>query len=393
MQALTRTQEQPVTDNHSYIHNFREYFGKEKNITEKTLTKQKELFGFSFFLLHSLHVSDAVKIGFLNSYNSYIKLKRIWLIIPFAYIFGSLALGFLLQKFNALSLFLPIFFGLIGLSFLPAIILSIQSIQGKVKLYKESRIFFNLPIYYAHRIQQQLMITQPIIPIDKVEQILMYLSSQPFIYGYLHQFADFPISELIIFDIVLFLLLFGILERGIFLFFRFFYSLYFTLLDHLPWFFSPKDQERDFYMDLYESGNELLTSLDALERDMTDAKNGVIQPTLGDSLTRTIEEIEDLYSLIDTHEHFLSGKDTFKQFLRGLLNEVLTIYAHVFDFLDERIKTLEKHIDIDGLSLEQRSNLLGIVKPLIENKKKQLAHVKSLILDKRIGIESSMTHE
>jgi hypothetical protein len=33
-------------------------------------------------------------------------------------------------------------------------------------------------------------------------------------------------------------------------------------------------------MDLYESGNELLTSLDALERDMTDAKAGIIQPTL-----------------------------------------------------------------------------------------------------------------
>jgi hypothetical protein len=137
-------------------------------------------------------------------------------------------------------------------------------------------------------------------------------------------------------------------------------------------------------MDLYESGNELLTSLDALERDMTDAKAGIIQPTLWDSLTRTIEEIEDLYTLIDTHEHFLSWKDTFKMFLRGLLNEVLTIYAHVFDFLDERIHTLEKNIDTDGLSLEQRANLLGIVKPLIEDKKKQLAHVKSLILNKRI---------
>ncbi len=136
-------------------------------------------------------------------------------------------------------------------------------------------------------------------------KMTMFLFSQPFIFGHLHFFAGFSFLALFVFDIALFFILFGIFERMIFVAFAFFYAIYFFLFDHLPFLFSREDQERDFYMDLYESGNVLLTSLDLLERDMTDAKEGNINPTLGKHLTGTITKIHELYDLIERKSFLL----------------------------------------------------------------------------------------
>ena len=133
-----------------------------------------------------------------------------------------------------------------------------------------------------------------------------------------------------------------------------YYSIYFYIFDRFPYFFSREDQERDFYMDLYESGSMLLNSLDKLESDMADAKNGIIQPTLGKNLTSTIQKIEELYDLIKKNDHLLEGKDIFQKFLISMLNEILTIYSYVFDFLTNRILSIENNIDINELDEVQR---------------------------------------
>lgn len=143
-------------------------------------------------------------------------------------------------------------------------------------------------------------------------KMFLFLFGQPFIFGHLHLFAGFPIPELIIFDIALFFILFGVFEKLIFLGFAVFYSIYFYIFDHLPFLFSRVEQERDFYMDLYESGTKLLTSLDDLERDMTDAKNGTINSSLGKNLSATIAQIHSLYDLIEKKSYLLEGKSKFQ---------------------------------------------------------------------------------
>ena len=143
-------------------------------------------------------------------------------------------------------------------------------------------------------------------------KILVFFFSQPFIFGHLHLIAGFPIAELVIFDIALFFILFGVFEKLIFLGFAVFYSIYFYIFDNLPFLFSREDQERDFHMDLYESGNKLLISLDDLECDMTDAKNGTINSSLGKNLSTTITQIHSLYDLIEKKSYLLEGKSQFQ---------------------------------------------------------------------------------
>lgn len=205
-------------------------------------------------------------------------------------------LGFLLQAIHATFLFLPIFFTLVILSLIPAF----RIIREKIELYKKSRIFFNVDIATGRMIKQEFLELTPFVHKPMIwkssnggemdgnsfgGKMFLFLFGQPFIFGHLHLFAGFSIPSLIIFDITLFFILFGIFERLIFIAFSVFYAIYFFLFDHLPFLFSREDQERDFYMDLYETGNELLTSLDRLEADMVEAKQGNITPTLGKNLT------------------------------------------------------------------------------------------------------------
>lgn len=133
----------------------------------------------------------------------------------------------------------------------------------------------------------------------------LFLFSQPFIFGHLHFFAGLSIPVLVVFDIALFFIIFGVFERIIFVAFSVFYTIYFILFDHVPWLFSREEQERDFYMDLYENGKKLLQSLDSLEKDMTDAKDGIINATLGKNLSSTITKIHNLFELIEKKSFLL----------------------------------------------------------------------------------------
>lgn len=394
MQTLTKQDSSTNLENTSSIHKFREFFWVDQNINEDIIAKQKEIFWFSLFLLHSKSIYEALKIWFLNSRSVFESTKSI-LSIPHTYIFWWLALGFLLQLINAIYLFLPIFFMIVFFSIFPIL----RIIQQKVKLYKESRIFFNIDATQAENIKTEFLELVPFTPKEIIwknkwwgttngnstgGKLFFYLFSQPFIFGHLHLFAGIPNADLIIFDIALFLILFWVFEKWIFYWFVLYYSLYFYLFDKFPWFFSREDQERDFYMDLYESGNVLLNSLDRLEKDMTDAKNCIIQPTLGKNLTSTIQKIEELYYLIEKNNHLLEWKDIFQKFLISMLNEILTIYSYVFDFLTDHIHSIENNIDINGLDEVQRWYLLQIIKPILDNKKIQLQNMKEVLLSKRI---------
>lgn len=388
----TITQTAPVQT--SYIYDFRELFWVDENISKDIITKQNEIFGFSLFLLQSKSIYEALKIGFLNSRNIF-EMTRSIFSIPHTYIFGGLALGFFLQARWITYLFLPIFITILFLSTIPIF----RVIHKKVLLYKQSRIFFNIEIEQAERIKKEFLKLAPYVPrkmlwntkwwgnIDGNStswKAFMYMFSQPFIFGHLHLFAGIPFFDLIIFDFLIFCILFWIFEKWVFLGFVGFYSAYFYLFDHYPRFFSREDQERDFYMDLYRSGNQLLISIDALEKDMTDAKNGIIPSTLWVNLSDTIREIESLYDLIDSHASFLEWKEKFQKFLIGLLNEILTIYSYVFDFLSERILSIESDIDITGMDEKQKAYLLDIVKPILDAKKNQLQTMKEALLNKRI---------
>lgn len=389
----TITQTAPVQT--SYIHDFREFFWVDENISKEIITRQNEIFGFSLFLLQSKSVYEALKIGFLNSRNIF-EMTRSIFSIPHTYIFGGLALGFLLQAIQSIYLFLPIFITILFLSTIPIF----RVIQQKVLLYKQSRIFFNIDIDQAEHIKNEFLKLAPYVPRKVIWKkkwwgemdsnntswkVFMYLFSQPFIFGHLHLFAGIPFFDLIIFDFLIFCILFWIFEKLVFLGFVVFYSAYFYLFDHYPVFFSREDQERDFYMDLYRSGNQLLISIDDLEKDMTDAKSGIIPSTLWVNLSDTIREIESLYVLIDSHASFLEWKEKFQNFLIWLLNEILTIYSYVFDFLSERILSIESDIDITGMDEKQKTYLLKIVKPILDAKKNQLQTMKEALLNKRIS--------
>lgn len=67
-----------------------------------------------------------------------------------------------------------------------------------------------------------------------------------------------------------------------------------------------------------------------------------------------------------------------------MLNEVLTIYAYVFDFLAEKIRGIEEGIDVSDLDDVRKKYLLQIIKPIIEGKKEELKKMKENILSKRI---------
>jgi hypothetical protein len=173
----------------------------------------------------------------------------------------------------------------------------------------------------------------------------------------------------------------------IFVAFSFYYALYFILFDHLPLLFSREDQERDFYMDLYESGTELLTSLDRLEADMTLAKDGTITPTLGKNLKETILKIGELSDLIEKKSFLLEGKLKFRRFLMGMLGEVMTIYAYVFESLDEKIQKIEQGIDMSELDPKEKERLLLVIKPILDKRRGEMSAMKERILLLKISID------
>jgi hypothetical protein len=137
-------------------------------------------------------------------------------------------------------------------------------------------------------------------------------------------------------------------------------------------------------MDLHESGGKLLTSLGKLEKDIVDAKDGIINPTLGRNLSTTIRQIHSLYDLIEKKSFLLDGKTQFQVFLIGMLNEIFTTYADIFDFLVEKISSIEKGINIESLDEKQKSYLLHIIKPILERRKGELEKMKEIILSKKI---------
>lgn len=155
MQTLTHD---PSSDDRatSYIHDFRELFGVDEKIDDTIIAKQKEVFGFSLFLLHSKSIFEGLRIGFLNSRNVFERTKGI-LSIPHTYIFGGMALGFVLQVIHATFLFLPIFFTLVLLSLVPAF----RIIREKMELYKKSRIFFDVDIETADMIKKEFLDLTP----------------------------------------------------------------------------------------------------------------------------------------------------------------------------------------------------------------------------------------
>lgn len=67
-----------------------------------------------------------------------------------------------------------------------------------------------------------------------------------------------------------------------------------------------------------------------------------------------------------------------------MLNEVLTIYSYVFDFLTDKIRVIEEGIDTSGLDSTRKEYLLQIIKPIIEGKKEELKKMKENILSMRI---------
>ena len=215
-------------------------------------------------------------------------------------------------------------------------------------------------------------------------KIFMYLFWQPFIFWHLHYFAGFPISELIVFDIALLCILFWFFEKWIFFAFIVYYSIYFYFFDNFPHLFSQEDQERDFYMDIYKLGTSLLISMDALEEDMTDAKNGIIHKSLWINLSNTIQTIENLSTLIEEKSFLLGGKEKFQQFLIGMLNEILIVYSYIFDSLTEQILSIESDVNTDHLDNAQKQYLSNIIKPILENKREQLQNMKQLLLSKVI---------
>lgn len=388
MQTLTQSAALEETREWNYIHNFRELFWADKNIDDTIIAKQKEIFGFSLFLLHSKNIFEAVKIGILNSKNIS-RETEVGILFPLI-MWGILMPLFkiVLVIFNAAYLFFPIIFILLFLRFIPVF----HIIHEKIKLYKKSRILFNIDFETGNRIKKEFLEINTSInkwgANNFWEEIIFFLITQPFILVFnsdVDPSARLSLSELIIFELLIFAIIFNIFKQFIFVASIGFYSIYFFLLDHIPFLFSREDQERDFYMDLYESGNQLLTSLDALEKDITDAKSGIIQPSLWKNLSQAIHEIEELYTLIDEHAQLLEGKEKFQQFLIGMLNEILTVYGYIFDFLSERILSIESGINLSELDEIQQNQLLQIVKPILENKKSQLQKMKEMILSKRIG--------
>ncbi len=393
----TITKQLPVQEarNTTHIHDFRELFWVDAGITDDIIERQKSTFWFSLFLLHSKSVYDALKFGFLNSRATFDRTKSI-LSIPHTYIFGGMALGMWLMSIWAIWLFLPIFMALVLLSIIPIF----RIIRDKVELYKKSRIFFNIDIAGADAIRREFLELAP-FESRKVMwknkwgwgkmdgnslswKLFLFLFGQPFIFGHLHLFAGVPYLDLIIFDIIIWCILFWVFEKFIFLAFTAYYTVYFYLFDNFPRFFSREDQERDLYMDIYRSGNSLIESINWLEQDATLMLESTISPTLSENFSSTIEKIGDLFTLLENSAHLLEWKEKFQYFLIAMINEILVIYAQVFDTFTDKINTIESELAHSDINEEQKNYLINIIKPILTNSKIQLESMKAKILEKII---------
>jgi hypothetical protein len=91
MQTLVRELTPHENTYGTYIHKFQELFAVDEKIDDTIITRQKEVFGFSLFLLHSKSIFEALRIGFLNSRNVFERTKGA-LSIPHTYIFGGMFL-------------------------------------------------------------------------------------------------------------------------------------------------------------------------------------------------------------------------------------------------------------------------------------------------------------
>ena len=394
MQTLTHDSESQEVTQAKNIHDFRELFWADENIDDTIIARQKEVFGFSLFLLHSKSVYDALKFWFLNSRNTFEQTKSI-LSIPHTYIFGGLLLGMFLTFLGLTWLFLPIFIGLVLFSIFPIF----RIIKSKVELYKKSRIFFNIDVASADTIRQEFLQLTPfkhkemlwnkswgwtVDGNSTMWKLWFFLFSQPFIFVHLHFFAGIPFLDLIIFDIIIWCILFGFFEKFIFLAFTVYYSIYFYLFDKTPRLFSREDQERDLYMDIYRSGDKLIESINSLEKDTHLMHEWTISPSLSKNFESTIEQIGSLNTLIEQRAYLLEWKEKFQQFLINLINEIITIYASVFDQFTSRITAIETEVDLSQMSEEQKNYLLNIIKPILTRRREQLDSMKTKILEKRI---------
>ncbi len=377
-------------ENHTHIQDFCDLFGQE-HPTEETIKRQHELWGFSLYLLHSQSLIEALKLWFLNSREVFDRTKGIFA-IPHTYIFGSIALWFILQYFSATFLFLPIFFILIFIWFFPII----KIIREKMEQYMKSRVFFNYQLSESISIVKDFLEVQPYTPKKSMWgnkkrgyvfdgnstwwKLFLFLISQPFIFFTYHILA----GSLIVFDIVLFCVLFGIIEKGLFLFGVVYYVIYFFLYDHMPFLFSRADRERNFYMDLHEHGIGLIGTMKSLEKDIKMALTWDITPTLGENLEKSIVQIQKLLKNIQTGEEFLKEKVKFQHFLIWVMNEILTTYAFIFENFAHRMEALEQNIDLERISPEKKEYLLTIIKPILDSKKVELKAMHAQILAKRI---------
>lgn len=152
----------------------------------------------------------------------------------------------------------------------------------------------------------------------------------------------------------------------------------------MPFLFSRADRERDFYMDLYEDGTRLIGSMESLEKDMEKALEWDITPTLGKNLENNIVQIQKLLKNIQIGEEFLKEKAKFQKFLIAVINEILTIYAYVFENLTNRIESIEKNIELEDMSQDKKQYLLSIIKPILDNRKESLRAMHAKILSERI---------
>ena len=69
-----------------------------------------------------------------------------------------------------------------------------------------------------------------------------------------------------------------------------------------------------------------------------------------------------------------------------MLNEIMTIYSYVFEFLEQKILDVEKGIDISELADTEKQRLLSVIKPILEKRKIDLQQMKERILQSKITL-------
>lgn len=64
-----------------------------------------------------------------------------------------------------------------------------------------------------------------------------------------------------------------------------------------------------------------------------------------------------------------------------MLREIMTIYAYVFESLQEKIQNIERGIDTSDIDPKEKERLLLIIKPILDKRRGELEAMKQRILD------------